>query len=108
MFRLTVLGLLLLAVLFGQTSRKRKQKTESDKDHSTSHKLTLPYLQQKGELEAGGRAKHELEAHDVRHEMNDQDEIHEISFEREERRLSRLQELRGLEHSKELEVPLHP
>ena len=57
-----------------------------------------PYLQQKGELEADERRKHELEGAEIVHELEGADRVHELSNTERKTR----QELRGEEFSQEL------
>ena len=65
-----------------------------------------PYLQQKAELEAEEKRKHELEAEERRYELDGERMIHEMSDESSHGLPSSYlrQELRGEEHSRELEV----
>ena len=71
----------------------------------TSPEETQPYLQQKAELEAEEKAKHELDTNEVRPELDPTNDIHEIGLDACGRTTSTHRELRVPEHSKELEVP---
>lgn len=104
---ITFIALTLTCILTWRRFQKRKVvasgiaamiSTESSQD-------AQPYLQQKAELEAEERRRHELEAEERQFEVDGTNEIHEMITEGATRRISALQELRGPEHSQELEVP---
>ena len=86
-------------------SRKIKEKTAL-RERETVPEDNQPYFQQKAELEAEEKRKHELEAEERRYELDGESRIHEISDESSHGLPSFYvrQELRGEEHSRELEV----
>ena len=103
-----LLGLVLLGLLVYK--RRKTQKTLKEEDASSQnqespHGDTQPYLQQKAELEAEEKQKHELEARERRHEMGIEGEMYELPVEEQNLMIRTRQELRGEEHSTELEVP---
>ena len=103
-----LLGLVLLGFLVYR--RRKPKKTLKDEDatspkEGTPHEDTQPYLQQKAELEAEEKRKHELEARERTHEMGNEGERYELPVEEEDLMVRTRQELRGGEHSTELEVP---
>ena len=101
-----VTSLVLLALLFWRRSRRIKERNAVT-GHRTPPEDMQPYLQQKAELEAEEKRKHELALNERRYELNGETTIHEISdgngdgFPTSHVR----QELGGEEHSRELEVP---
>ena len=102
------LALVLLGVLVYK--RRKTQKTLKEEDaisykQGSPHEDTQPYLQQKAELEAEEKRKHELEARERRYEMGIEGERYELPVEEHDLMIRTRQELRGEEHSKELEVP---
>ncbi len=103
----TFLGLVLLGFLVHR--RRKKQKTlEEDpasQDLGSPLQDPQPYLQQKAELEAEEKRKHELEARERRYEMGNEGERYELPVEEGHLMIRSRQELRGEEHSRELEVP---
>ena len=101
------LGLGLLGLLVYR--RRKTQKTLKEEDatsqkQGSSHEETQPYLQQKAELEAEEKIKHELEARERRYEMGIEGERYELPVEEQGLMIRTRQELRGEEHSTELEV----
>ncbi len=102
------LGLALLGFLL---YRRRKNQKASKEDDPISQNLESspedlqPYLQQKAELEAEEKRKHELEARERRYEIGNEGERYELPVEEVGLMISSRQELRGEEHSKELEGP---
>ena len=70
---------------------------------------TQLYVDQKAELEAEERRKHELEAYSIRYEVEGEDSFFEMPGDGNSRMglasFNQTHELRGTEHSKELEVP---
>ena len=109
-FPIAFLGLALLAFLVYKRRKAQKKSKEEAEDASSQnkgspHEDTQPYLQQKAELEAEEKQKHELEARERRYEIGSEGERYELPVgERGSMKRTR-QELRGEEHSKELEVP---
>lgn len=102
------LGLALLGFLVyrrRKTQKKIKQKNVTSQKQGSPQEYTQPYLQQKAELEAEEKRKHELEARERRYEMGNEGERYELPVERENLMIRTRQELRGGEHSTELEVP---
>ena len=101
-----VTALLLLLVPLWRRSRKTKESNGLKEEHAIPED-NQPYLQQKAELEAEEKERHELEAEEKRYEMDGETRIHEISDESSHSWPSSyvMQELRGEEHSRELEVP---
>ncbi len=102
-----LLGLVLLGFLVYR--RRKKQKTlEEDpasQDLGSLQEDPQPYLQQKAELEAEEKRKHELEARERTYEMGNEGERYELPVEEGDLMIRSRQELRGEEHSGELEVP---
>lgn len=102
-----LLGLVLLGFLVYR--RRKKQKTlEEDlasQDLGSLQEDPQPYLQQKAELEAEEKRKHELEARERRYEMGNEGERYELPVEEGDSMIRSRQELRGEEHSRELETP---
>lgn len=68
------------------------------KQGNTMGEGNQPYLQQKAELEAEERRRHELEAAGIVHELDGEDGVHELSDTERKTR----QELKGEEFSQEL------
>ena len=101
------LGLVLLGFLVYR--RRKNQKTlEEDptsQDSGSPQEDPQPYLQQKAELEAEEKRKHELEARERRYEIGNEGERYELPVEEGDLMIRSRQELRGEEHSRELEVP---
>ena len=99
-------ALLLLALLLWHRSRKIKKAKAREAEHMVPEE-NQPYLQQKAELEAEEKRKHELEAEERRYELDGESRIHEIADETSHGLQSPhvRQELKGEEHSGELEVP---
>ncbi len=101
------LGLALLGFLL---YRRRKNQKALKEDDPTSQNLESPledpqpYLQQKAELEAEEKRKHELEAQERSYEIGNEGERYELPVEEVGLMISSRQELRGEEHSKELET----
>ena len=84
----------------GDTEKRREGTSASEGDNQ-------PYLQQKAELEAEERQRHELEARQKIYELDGQTCINEIPAGTHEHRLAIMrsrQELRGGEHSQELDT----
>ncbi len=84
----------------GDTEGRQKGRSASEGDDQ-------PYFQQKVELEAEGRQRHELEGRQKIHELDGGAEIREIPAGTHEHRLAvkrSRKELRGGEHSQELET----
>lgn len=75
--------------------RKRKLGAHS-RGTATPSDEDRPYLQQKGELEAEDKTKHELQADHRRYGLTDDNEIREMSTQQ-------TPELRGEQHSTELD-----
>ncbi|CAF9940425.1 hypothetical protein IMSHALPRED_002020 [Imshaugia aleurites] len=103
-----ILGLVLLGLLIYRHLKTRKILKEEDatsQEQGSPREDAQPYLQQKGELEAEGKRKHELEARERRYEMGNEGERYELPVEEEDLMIRTRQELRGEEHSTELEVP---
>ena len=101
-----VLGLASLGWLVYRRRKKYRASKGIDSPLQNSELLgreTQPYLQQKSELEAEGKRKHELEARETRHEIGTEGERYELPGERGLVIRSR-QELRGEEHGRELET----
>ena len=100
-----VVTIFLLALLSWRRARKNK-KANVLKGEDTVPEDNQPYLQQKAELEAEEKRKHELEAEERRYELDGESRIHEM-LDVDSRGLSShtRQELRGEEFSRELEVP---
>ena len=76
-------------------------------DRTASGPDSQPYLQQKAELEAEERRRHELEARQKVHELDGATEIIEIPAGKHEHRIAVMrsrQELTGGEHSQELDA----
>ena len=101
------LGLALLGFLLYR--RRKNQKALKEEDPTSQEPGSLkdpqPYLQQKAELEAEEKRKHELEARERRYEIGNEGERYELPVEEVGLMMPSRQELRGEEHSKELEVP---
>ena len=70
---------------------------------------TQLYLDQKGELEAEERKRHEMGNDSIRYEMEGEDRIFEVPSDRDTgmglASLRETHEMGGVEHSNELEVP---
>lgn len=99
-----VIALLLLALLLWRRSRKIKKANVTEVQHPISEDKQ-PYLQQKAELEAEEKRKHELEAEERRYELDGESRIHEISESSHGLPpFSVRQELRGEDHSRELDT----
>lgn len=99
-----VIALLLLAVFLWRRSRKIKKANVTEVQDTISEDRQ-PYLQQKAELEAEEKRKHELEAEERRYELDGESRIHEISENSHGLpSLRARQELRGEDHSKELDA----
>ena len=84
----------------GDTEGRQKGTSSSDSDNQ-------PYLQQKAELEAEERQRHELEARQKIHELDGGTEIREVPGGTHEHRLAVMrskQELTSGEHSQELDA----
>lgn len=101
-----VITLLLLALQLWRRYRKAKKANAPKEEHMIPED-NQPYLQQKAELEAEEKRKHELHAEERRYELDGESRIHEIPEESSHgmQSLHMRQELRGEEHSRELEVP---
>ena len=102
------LGLILLGLLVYKRRKTRKTLKEEDatsQKQGSPHEDIQPYLQQKAELEAEEKMKHELEARERRYEMGSEGERYELPVEEQGLMIRTRQELRGQEHSTELEVP---
>ena len=97
------LGLVLLGYLVYK--RRKVQETLKEEDVTSKKEDHQPYLQQKAELEAEEKRKHELEARERRYEMGVEGERYELPVERQDMMIQTRQELRGEEHSTELDVP---
>ena len=87
-------------VLLGYLVYKRRKMQET----SSTHEDPQPYLQQKAELEAEEKRKHELEARERRYEMGVEGERYELPVEGQDMMIQTRQELRGEEHATELDV----
>ncbi len=87
-------------------NRKRKAFLNEKNGHNGTEGTdsTLPYLQNKAELEDQQRRKHELEANNVKYEMGAEGAIHEAPTGRHfgNSKAHSQQELRGEEFSNEL------
>ena len=102
------LGLVLLGLLVYKRRKNRKTLKEEDatsQKQGSPHEDIQPYLQQKAELEAEEKRKHELEARERRYEMGIEGERYELPVEEQGLMIRTRQELKGEEHSTELEVP---
>ena len=102
------LGLVLLGYLVYKRRKMQKKMGEEDatsKKEGSTHEDHQPYLQQKAELEAEEKRKHELEARERRYEMGVEGERYELPVEGQDMMIQSRQELRGEEHSTELDVP---
>ncbi len=104
---LPVIGIaaLFLATILWQRRRKKRRITSSG--GVSLQQDNQPYLQQKAELEAEEKRKHELEATERRCEMDGKDATHEVAEEPHDREIPSLRirhELSGAEHSHELEA----
>ena len=102
------LGLVLLGFLVYRRRRNRKTLNAEDptsQDLGSPQEDSQPYLQQKGELEAEGTQKHELEAQERRYEVGNEGGRYELPVEESDVIIRSRQELRGEEHSRELETP---
>ena len=103
-----LLGLVLLGFLVYKRRKNQKTLREEDptsQDIGSPQEDSQPYLQQKAELEAEGKRKHELEAQERRYEIGNEGERYELPVEEGDLMVRSRQELRGEEHSRELEVP---
>ena len=85
--------------------KKLKEVNAMSPKQGSLHEDRQPYLQQKAELEAEEKRKHELEARERRYEMDNEGERYELPVGEQGVVIRTRQELRGEEHSKELEVP---
>lgn len=102
------LGLLSLGYVVYKHRKNQKTLTEEEatlQQQGSPHEDIQPYLEQKSELEAEEKRKHELEAGERRYEMGIEGERHELPVEEENLMIRTRQELRGEENSKELDVP---
>ena len=102
------LGLVLLGYLVYKRRKVQETLEEEDatsKKEGSPHEDRQPYLQQKAELEAEEKRKHELEAREMRYEMGVEGERYELPVEGQGMMIQTRQELRGEEHSTELDVP---
>ena len=95
----------MLAIFLWLRSRKIKGKNALRERHTVLED-NEPYFQQKAELEAEEKRKHELEVKERRYELDGESRIHEMSDESSHGLPSFhvRQELRGEEHLRELEV----
>ena len=101
------LGLVLLGYLVYKRRKMQETLEEEDapsKKGGSPHEDPQPYLQQKAELEAEEKRKHELEARERRYEMGVEGERYELPVEGQDMMTQSRQELRGEEHSTELDV----
>ena len=102
------LGLVLLGYLMYKRRKVQKTLEEEDatsKKEGSPHENQQPYLQQKAELKAEEKQKHELEARERKYEMGVEGERYELPVEGQDMMIQTRQELRGEEHSRELDVP---
>ena len=78
-----------------KSQKKSKEEDASSQNKGPPHEDTRPYLQQKAELEAEEKRKHELEALERRYELpaGEQDSMNQTR-----------KELRGEEHSAKLGI----
>ena len=103
--------LLAVAITSIMIYRKRKDKKSSVSDVVEMPKgrgSHQPYLQQKSELEAEARQRHELPADERIFELAGERNVHEIPAKSNDQKTTipeKRQELRGVEHSQEMEVP---
>ena len=96
--------LLLCFVVIRRYRKKRSHAAFTVPPKTTSD--TQLYLDQKAELEAEERRRHELEAGRIMHEMDGQDTVFEMPCDNKSRMLShKTHELRGPDDTQELEAP---
>ena len=101
------LGLALLGFLLYRCRKNQKTLKEEDptsQDLGSPQEDSQPYLQQKAELEAEEKRKHELEARERTYEIGSEGRRYELQVEEEDLMIRTRQELRGEEHSTELGV----
>ena len=107
----STVGLIVLLLCFIVIRRYRKKRSQAalSNNQPAMTSNTQLYVDQKAELEAEERRKHELEAYSIRYEMEGEDSFFEMPGDGNPRMglasFNRTHELRGTEHSKELEVP---
>lgn len=99
-----LVGVALLTLFRRRKNKKDAAGVAATPEEEASHQ---PYLQQKSELEAGARQKHELSGEERIFELVRGNDVHEIATESNQQGMSSVgarQELRGAEHSQEMDA----